>query len=103
MTQKASEKVTERVLRRETLLSTSVEETNRHTFDTPHGPAHTRGVYQWITRFMRPKSTNTAQNRLRIMIPEPGAFLLELSNARTAATELEKPPAFEITPISSTR
>jgi hypothetical protein len=101
VTQKASEKVTERVLRRETLrVNRQVEETNQHAFDNTGGGAHISGVYQWVTKVYEAQVFNYGPRTVYdILIPEPGAFLLEaFRRRRTAAVELEKPPAFEITP-----
>jgi len=101
VTQKASEKVTERVLRRETLrVNRQVEETNQHAFNNTAGTGHISGVYQWVTKVYEAQVFNYGPRTVYdIMIPEPGAFLLEaFRRRRTAAVELEKPPAFEITP-----
>lgn len=101
VTQKASEKITERVLRRETLrINRQVEETNMHSFDNTTGTGHISGVYQWVTKVYEAQVFNYGPRTIYdIMIPEPGAFLLEVfRRRRTAALELEKPPAFEITP-----
>lgn len=101
VTQKASEKITERVLRRETLrINRQVEETNLHSFDNTAGTSHISGVYQWVTKVYEAQVFNYGPRTIfDIMIPEPGAFLLEVfRRRRTAALELEKPPAFEITP-----
>lgn len=106
VTQKASEKVTERVLRRETLrVNRQVEETNQHTFDNSIGTGHTSGVYQWVTKVYEAQVFNYGPRTVYdIMIPEPGAFLVEaFKRRRTAAVELEKPPAFEITPDQLTQ
>ena len=101
VTQKASEKITERVLRRETLrINRQVEETDLHAFDNTAGTKHISGVYQWVTKVYEAQVFNYGPRTVYdIMIPEPGAFLLEVFRRRhTAALELEKPPAFEITP-----
>jgi hypothetical protein len=101
VTQKATEKITERVLRRETLrVNRQVEETNLHAFDNTAGAGHVSGVYQWVTKVYEAQMFNYGPRTVYdFMIPEPGAFLLEVfRRRRTAALELEKPPAFEITP-----
>lgn len=105
VTQKASEKVTERVLRRETLrVNRQVEETDRHTFDNSKGGAHISGVYQWVTKVYEAQVFNYGPRVVYdIMVPEPGAFLLEAFRRRhTAAVELEKPTAFDIRPADLT-
>ncbi len=101
VTQRASEKVTDRVLRRETLrINRQIEETNQHTFDNSEGTGHISGVYQWVTKLYEAQVFNYGSRTVYdVMIPEPGAFLLEaFRRRRTSAVELEKPPAFEITP-----
>ncbi len=101
VTQKASEKVTERVLRRESLRVTrETEETNTHGFDNKDGAGHISGVYQWVTKVYEAQVFNYGPRTVYdIMIPEPGAFLLEAwRRARSASVELEKPPPFEIVP-----
>ena len=101
VTQKASEKITERVLRRESLrINRQVEETNQHSFDNSAGTEHISGVYQWVTKVYEAQMFSYGPRTVYdIMIPEPGAFLLEaFRRRRTAAVELDKPPAFEITP-----
>ena len=98
VTQKASEKITERVLRRETLrINRQVEETDLHAFDNTAGTKHISGVYQWVTKVYEAQVFNYGPRTVYdIMIPEPGAFLLEVFRRRhTAALELEKPPAFD--------
>jgi hypothetical protein len=102
VTQKASEKVTERVLRRETLrINRQVEESNLHAFDnsvTPSG--HISGVYQFVSKLYEAQVFNYGPRSVYdIMLPEPGAFLLEaFRRRRTAAVELEKPADFELRP-----
>jgi hypothetical protein len=102
VTQKASEKVTERVLRRETLrINRQIEESNLHTFDnsvTPTG--HISGVYQFVSKVYEAQVFNYGPRTVYdIMLPEPGAFLLEaFRRRRTAAVELEKPANFELKP-----
>ena len=101
VTQKASEKITERVLRRESLrVNRQVEEIDQHTFDNTIGTGHISGVYQWVSKVYEAQVFNYGPRTVYdIMIPEPGTFLLEaFRRRRTAAIELEKPPAFEITP-----
>lgn len=101
VTQKASEKVTERVLRRESLrINRQVEDVNQHSFDNTAGTQHISGVYQWVTKVYEAQVFNYGPRVVYdIMIPEPGAFLLEaFRRRRTAAIELAKPPEFEITP-----
>ena len=101
VTQKASEKVTERVLRRESLkVNRQVEDIDQHIFDNTSGDGHISGVYQWVSKVYEAQVFNYGPRTVYdIMIPEPGAFLLEaFRRRRTAAIELEKPPAFDITP-----
>jgi predicted transcriptional regulator len=101
VTQRASEKVTERVLRRETLrVNRQTEETNQHAFDNKTGQTNISGVYQWLTKVYEAQVFNYGPRTVYdIMIPEPGAFLLEaFSRRRTAAVHLEKPPDFDLTP-----
>lgn len=101
VTQRASEKITERMLRRETLrVNRQIEETNQHTFDNREGTDHINGVYQWVTKVYEAQVYNYGPRVVYdIMIPEPGAFLLEaFRRRRTAAVELEKPPPFDIGP-----
>ena len=72
MTQKASEKVTERVLRRETLkVNRQTEETNQHTFDNRTGTAHISGIYQWVTKVYEVQVYNYGPRTVYdIMIPD---------------------------------
>jgi len=101
VTQKASEKITERVLTRETRRVTrEIEEMDQHTFDNTAGTAHVSGVYQWVTKVYEAQVFNYGPRTVfDIMLPEPGALLMEaFRNRRSAAIELEKPPAFDITP-----
>ena len=67
---------------------------------TPSATGHISGVYQWVTKVYEAQVFNYGPRTVYdIMIPEPGAFLLEaFRRRRTAAIELEKPAAFEITP-----
>lgn len=101
VTQKASEKITERVLTRETRrLTREVEDTDQHTFDNTSGLAHVSGVYQWVTKVYEAQVFNYGPRTVfDIMIPEPAALLMEaFRTRRSAALELEKPPAFDINP-----
>jgi hypothetical protein len=102
VTQKASEKVTERVLRRETLrVNRQVEESNLHSFDNSVGAAaHVSGVYQWVTKVYEAQVFNYGPRTVfDIMVPEPGALLLEaFRRRRTAAVELDKPADFNLRP-----
>lgn len=101
VTQKATERITERVLTRETRRVTrEVEETDQHTFDNTGGAGHVSGVYQWVTKVYEAQVFNYGPRTVYdIMIPEPAALLMEaFRSRRSAAIELEKPPAFEITP-----
>lgn len=102
VTQKASEKVTERVLRRETLrVNRQVEESNLHSFDNSVGAAaHVSGVYQWVTKVYEAQVFNYGPRTVYdIMVPEPGALLLEaFRRRRTAAVELDKPADFNLRP-----
>ena len=101
VTQKASEKVTERVLRRESMrVNRQVEEIDQHVFDNTGGAGHISGVYQWVTKVYEAQVFNYGPRTVYdIMIPEPGAFLLEaFRRRRGAAIELEKPPEFEVRP-----
>src|SRR5690606_24895891 len=84
VTQKASEKITERILRRETLrVNRQIEDTNRHTFANDDGPGHISGVYQWVTKVYEAQVFNYGPRTVYdIMIPEPGAFLLEAFQRR---------------------
>lgn len=101
VTQKATEKITERVLTRETRrITREVEETDQHTFDNTLGTGHISGVYQWVSKLYEAQVFNYGPRTIYdIMIPEPAALLMEaFRSRRSAALELEKPPAFEITP-----
>jgi len=101
VTQKASEKVTERVLRRESMrVNRQVEEIDQHIFDNTTGTGHISGVYQWITKVYEAQVFNYGPRAVYdIMIPEPGAFLLEsFRQHHNAAIELEKPAEFTIKP-----
>jgi hypothetical protein len=101
VTQKASERITERVLRRETLrVNRQVEEIEQHAFDNTLGTGHISGVYQWVSKVYEAQVFNYGPRTVfDIMIPEPGAFLLEaFKRRRTAAIDLEKPATFDITP-----
>ncbi len=101
VTQKASEKITERVLTRETRRVTrEIEEIEQHAFDNTGGTAHISGVYQWITKVYEAQVFNYGPRTLfDILIPEPAALLMEaFRSRRTAALELDKPPAFDINP-----
>ncbi|MBA4143713.1 MAG: hypothetical protein H0X43_12105 [Nitrosospira sp.] len=104
-TQKASEKITERVLTRETRRVTrEIEEMDQHTFDNTAGSAHVSGVYQWVTKVYEAQVFNYGPRTLfDIMIPEPAALLMEaFRSRRSAAIELEKPPAFDLNPSQLT-
>lgn len=101
VTQKASEKITDRILRREsrrTLLE--VEDTNQHTLDNKDGEQHVIGVYQWVSKVYEAQVFNYGERTIYdLMIPEPGAFLLDTyQRRRTAALELVKPPEFKLKP-----
>jgi hypothetical protein len=102
VTQKASEKITERVLRRETLrINRQVEEANLHSFDNTDPAAnHLSGVYQFVSKLYEAQVFNYGPRTVYdIMLPEPGAFLLEaFRRRRTAAVELEKPADFDLKP-----
>ncbi len=101
VTQKASEKVTERVLTRETRRVTrEVEEIEQHGFDNTKGTGHISGVYQWVTKVYEAQVFNYGPRTVYdLMLPEPAALLMEaFRSRRSAALELEKPPAFDITP-----
>ena len=105
VTQKATERITERVLTRETRRVTrEVEETDQHTFDNTAGTGHVSGVYQWVSKVYEAQVFNYGPRTVYdIMIPEPAALLMEaFRSRRSAAIELEKPPAFEITPAQLT-
>lgn len=101
VTQKASEKVTDRVLRRESMrINRQVEDIDQHIFDNTSGTGHISGVYQWVTKLYEAQVFNYGPRAVYdIMIPEPGAFLLESFRQRhSAAIELEKPAEFTIKP-----
>jgi hypothetical protein len=101
VTQKASEKVTERIFSRETRRVTrEVENINRHAFDNTEGDGHVVGVYQWVSKLYEAQVFNYGRRTMYdLMIPEPGAFLMEAFQRRhIAALELDKPAAFEVTP-----
>jgi hypothetical protein len=101
VTQKASEKVTERILQRETRRTLrEIEETNQHTLDNKEGEEHVIGIYQWVSKVYEAQVFNYGERTIYdLMIPEPGAFLLEaFQRRRTAALELVKPPAFRLKP-----
>ena len=105
VTQKASEKITERVLTRETRrITREIEEIDQHTFDNTAGSAHVSGVYQWVTKVYEAQVFNYGPRTIfDVLIPEPGALLLEaFRTRRSAALELEKPPSFDITPSDLT-
>lgn len=101
VTQKASEKVTERVLSRETRrITREVEDIDRHAFDNTTGTGHVSGVYQWVEKIYEAQVFNYGPRTIYdLMVPEPAAMLMEaFRSRRSAALDLEKPAAFELTP-----
>lgn len=101
VTQKTSEKVTERVLNRETKrILREIEDTNKHGFDNVAGDGHVTGMYQWIMKVYEAQVFNYGERTIYdIMIPEPGAMLLNaFQKRRTNAIEIIQPPALEIQP-----
>lgn len=101
VTQKASEKVTDRVLRRETIrINRQVEDTDRHSFDNSRGTSNLSGVYQWVSKVYEAQVYNYGPRTVYdIMVPEPGAFLLAaFQHHHDSAVELERPPPFDIQP-----
>jgi len=101
VTERSSEQLTERILERVQLKVTNeVEETNKHTLDNVSGPAHVSGVYQWVEKVYEAQMFNYGMRMLfDFMIPEPGAFLIEvLKRAHADAMEVEKPLPFTLQP-----
>jgi hypothetical protein len=101
VTQKASERVTERVLRRETLrINRQSEETEQHRFDNTLGASHISGVYQWVTKVYQAQVFDYGWRTVYdLMVPEPGAYLLEVfKKNRGAAVVLKEPVEFNLEP-----
>ncbi|MEO0615598.1 MAG: hypothetical protein AAFY69_05630 [Pseudomonadota bacterium] len=101
VTQKASEKITERVLRRESLrIKDQIENTDIHRVNNEEGDSHTVGIYQWLSKVYQAQMYNYGLKEVYdLMIPEPGALLMELFNRRRQSSiEIEEVPPLEITP-----
>ncbi|MCP2329404.1 hypothetical protein HDA40_007911 [Hamadaea flava] len=101
VTQTATERVAERILTRQTRRTTiEVEDTDRHTFDNKDGTDHIVGVYQWLTKVYEAQVYNYGQRTLyELMVPEPGAALLEaFRRTRAEAVEIAEPPRFTLRP-----
>lgn len=101
VTQKAMEKVTERALDRETRRVTRLlEETDAQAFDNAAGTGHVSGVYQWMTKVYEAQVFDYGLRTVYdLMVPEPAAMLLSaFQTNRSAAIDLQKPPAFELIP-----
>lgn len=105
VTQRSAQKITERVLERESRRTTTeIEDTNEHTLDNTGGEDgtggddHVVGVYQWLEKVYEAQLFNYGLRTMyEFMVPEPGAFLIEaLRRAHTDAIELRKPIPFTL-------
>ena len=101
VTERTAKKITERVLQRSSLTVTNeVHERNRHAFDNRGGAAHISGVYQWVNKVYQAQMFNYGlRTMFDFMVPEPAAFYIAAQQvAQAAASTLEKPPPFTLTP-----
>ncbi len=101
VTEKASEKVTERLLRRETLrVKEETEKTVTRELDNESGTGNQSGVYQWVHKVYEAQTYNYGLKEIYdLMIPEPGALLMELfSRRRQSFVEIEEIPELTIQP-----
>ncbi|KAH7323442.1 hypothetical protein BKA65DRAFT_407035 [Rhexocercosporidium sp. MPI-PUGE-AT-0058] len=88
VTNKASDRIQKRVLQRQTVTSTTTStEKEHHAFDNKGGHAHISGVYQWLNKVYEAQTWCYGKRTIiDIMIPEPGAFLLDKA-ANTKSTK----------------
>jgi hypothetical protein len=101
VTARATERISERLLTRETRRTTiEIEDTDRRGFDNVSGPGNVTGVYQFVSKIYQAQVLNYGQRTIYdLMLPEPGALLLEVfRRQRTAAVELVEPPEFTARP-----
>ncbi|PKS08535.1 hypothetical protein jhhlp_004921 [Lomentospora prolificans] len=105
VTEKASKKVTERILKKQTVTNSSeVVEVNAHGIDNSSGPLNVSGVYQWVNKIYEAQMFNYGVRALfDFMIPEPGAYTIHtMVEAADQAAALVKPTQFPLTPTDIT-
>jgi hypothetical protein len=107
VTNKATEKIQNRVLQRQKLTKT-IESVDKdlHRFSNTGGSDHVSGVYQWQNKVYEAQTWNYGQRTiLDFMIPEPGAFLFDkAANPETTKTDdIKYIPPFTATLADITR
>lgn len=105
VTERSSRKIAERVLERTTRRTTTETiEKNTHELNNVGSAEHVAGVYQWVNKVYRAQMFNYGLRAMfDFMVPEPAAFLVAaMQQARSAAIELQQPPAFTLTPSQIT-
>jgi hypothetical protein len=102
ITERSAKKITERVLKRESLrVTTELTEKNSHILNNVQsGSTNISGVYQWVNKVYQAQVFNYGlRTMFDFMIPEPAAFLLEaLRSSKSSQMEIYKPPEFVLKP-----
>ncbi len=102
VTTRAASKVTERVRQQQTIRTIETfEETNEHGLNNVGNHEHVVGIYQWVDKIYEAQVYNYGKRLLfDVMVPEPGAFLLDAMAQPSASDGLAKPaPPTINTPI----
>lgn len=101
VTERSVNKITERVLQRSSLRTTSeVTEKNEHGLDNTTGPGHVSGVYQWVNKVYQAQMFNYGlRTMFDFMVPEPAAMVIKvLQSAHASAVSVTKPTVFFLQP-----
>lgn len=101
VTTRATERITDRLLTQESRRTTlEIEDNEQHRFDNSAGLGNIVGTYQFVSKLYEAQVFNYGQRTLYdMMLPEPGALVLEaFRRDRAAAVELVEPPEFTLRP-----
>jgi len=94
--QKTASKLTERIQQIiVTKITETLEDTENQEYNNSTGPEHISGVYQWVEKVYTAQVFNYGKRLLLdLMVPEPGAYLLQLAQppAPNAQTPAAPPP-----------
>src|SRR5262249_35941351 len=99
--QRASTKITERVLQRQiTTVTETAEEDEDHTFDNTAGKANIAGVYQWVNKVYKVEMFDIGPRTIfDVMVPEPAALLWDQISLPPGPNAPQAPPPFTLAPV----
>lgn len=101
ITQTSVEKITQRILKRESRkVIDSIEDKNKHELNNISGSEHVVGVYQWVNKVYEAQIYNYGlRTMFDFMIPEPAAFVIEtMKQAYANGIDIIKPEEFRLRP-----